>query len=101
MSDSIIEQVKRLAEAQKNLAEAKPDGFSHFPIIRAVGQLNAAQNDLDAPALLAHLERTQAVVDAARKLSKHLNVVYGPVQHVSPTKALLAALDAALERMKP
>lgn len=63
MSDSIIAQVKRLAEAQKKW------GTTSCFILDA--NINVRFN-VNFPALLAHMQAQQAVVDAAREVHKEI-----------------------------
>ena len=60
MSDSLIEQVKRLAEAKAHYA--RTGSSLRFDEL--------ARDKLDFPALLAHMQAQQAVVDAARRATE-------------------------------
>ena len=73
MSDSLIEQVKRLAEAQKRVRQDPPRLLS-MTWERGIGIAVPVPEGFDFPALLAQMQAQQAVVDAARKLREGMNV---------------------------
>ena len=97
---SLIEQVKRLAEAQKRVRRDPPRLLS-MTWEHGIGIAVPVPEGFDFPALLAHLERAQAVVDAARELRK-----LGPLAgsslraSVASVEAAIVALDAALENLE-
>ena len=93
---SLIEQLRTLAMMQEGSSP-----YATIEFERALG-VNIA---IDFPALLAHLERTQAVVDAARELQAVLDEGFGHCPHCDGDHAAddqdevicakAAALDAA------
>ena len=100
MSDNLIAQVRALAEAQEAIPEgAQLEGTMYGTVDAAYFVQQASA--FDFPALLAHLERAQAVVDAARELRK-----LGPLAgsslraSVASVEAAIVALDAALENLE-
>lgn len=78
MSDSLIEQVRKMIEAQ---------GKSVFAEVAAI-------DGIDFKRLLAHMQAQQAVVDAARSVLTALGV--DDVPYTGIKRAL-----AALEKVKP
>lgn len=104
MSDSLIEQVRKLAALQEDIPEGARLECTMYGNVDAalfVQQVSA----LDCNALLAHMQAQQAVVDAAKKLKQHLVMTYPPsALEISPTGKLLGELGnalAALEKVKP
>ena len=122
MSDSLIEQVRKLAEAQREADEterlgrtargANIDAYSRL-LMRQRGRVCFIATEMDAPALLAHMQAQQAVVDAAntRKFWEGMvkaglrGVANGTVRPETLDSAKVAldgatiALDAALEKV--
>lgn len=90
MSDSLIEQVQKCADLQKKW------GTTSCFILDA--NTNARFN-VDFPALLAHLEHTQAVVDAAREYRQVERDIRIGSAGMLNAKLAMHALDAALEKV--
>lgn len=95
MSDSLIEQVKRLAEAQKCGAL-----FEKLTRIET-GVYVPTRFYFDFPALLAHMQAQQAVVDAAREVSEERKRIHKAGNGFNETATkVLDALTAALENLR-
>lgn len=102
MSDSLIEQVKRLAQKQ---GEAKCPTLSFEDAMDIAMNIFQGACGIDFPALLAHMQAQQAVVDAARELQAVLDEGFGHCPHCDGDHAAddqdevicakAAALDAA------
>lgn len=90
MSDSLIEQVEKLADSQKC-------GALFDKLTRIYnGTYASTRFYFDFPALLAHLERTQAVVDAAREAAAAAKNGFT----LKELSRVMSALDAALENFR-
>ena len=95
MSESLIAQVRALAEAQKCGAL-----FEKLTRIET-GVYVPTWFYFDFPALLMRLERMQAVVDAARELRKLGPLPGGSLRaSIAAVEAAVVVLDAALENLE-
>lgn len=98
MSDNLIAQVRALAEAQEAIPEgAQLEGTMYGTVDAAYFVQQASA--FDFPALLARLERTQAVVDAARAL-RALSPTDKYGEYADDWLAARDALDAALGNLE-
>ena len=101
MSDSLIEQVRKAALTQKkaDVATGKVAPDLTEADAAALDSYWAEVVKLDFPALLAHLQAHQAVVDAAREYRQVERDIRVGSAGMLNAKLAMHALDAALSRI--